>query len=253
MKKKLKILLSAYACEPNVGSEQEIGWLWAYNLSKKGHDIYVITRTSNKKAIESFTKKKNLKVNFIYFDYPEWILNIISRKGKQNFLSFTYFFLWQVGIYFAIKPTINKINFDYIHHVTYGTFRYPSFLSFYKIPFIYGPLGGAEKCPVNLREDFTLREKFIEYIRDFSNFYCKFSPTINLTYLNSHKIYASTNETLKVIPSIYHKKTSILTPVSIRNFKINNFRYLKKKETNYNLLCRKICKLERASYYFKNF
>ena len=34
MKKKLKILLSAYACEPNKGSEPEIGWQWVINLSK---------------------------------------------------------------------------------------------------------------------------------------------------------------------------------------------------------------------------
>ena len=57
--KKLKILLSAYACEPNKGSEPEVGWQWALNLSEEGHDVYVITRTNNRRNIDSYKKKKN--------------------------------------------------------------------------------------------------------------------------------------------------------------------------------------------------
>ena len=52
--KKLKILLSAYACEPNKGSEPEVGWQWALNLSEEGHDVYVITRTNNRRNIDSY-------------------------------------------------------------------------------------------------------------------------------------------------------------------------------------------------------
>ena len=230
MKKKLKILLSAYACEPNIGSEQEVAWMLANSLSQNGHDVSVITRLSNKKAIEKSMLKKKLKINFIYFDYPNWILNIISRKGKRNFLSFLYFFLWQVGIFFAIKPYLKKIKFDYIHHVTYVTFRYPSFLSLYKIPFIFGPLGGGEKSPSKLRKDFTFVEKIIEYMRDVSNFYCKFSPTINLTYLNSFKILTTTEESRKIVPSIYHKKTSVLQAIGVEKFLIKKFVKKKKKK-----------------------
>ena len=44
----MKILLSAYACEPNKGSEPEVGWKWAINLVKAGHEVYVVTRLNNK-------------------------------------------------------------------------------------------------------------------------------------------------------------------------------------------------------------
>ena len=40
--KKKKILISAYACEPNKGSEPEVGWQWALTLSKLGNQVYVI-------------------------------------------------------------------------------------------------------------------------------------------------------------------------------------------------------------------
>jgi len=33
----MKILISAYACEPNTGSEHEVGWRWIKVLSKYKH------------------------------------------------------------------------------------------------------------------------------------------------------------------------------------------------------------------------
>ena len=41
--KRHKVLLSAYACEPNKGSEPGVGWNWAKHLAEK-YEIYVITR-----------------------------------------------------------------------------------------------------------------------------------------------------------------------------------------------------------------
>ena len=48
MSKKLKVLLSAYACEPNKGSEPGVGWNWLIEIAKLNHKVTVITR-SNKK------------------------------------------------------------------------------------------------------------------------------------------------------------------------------------------------------------
>ena len=57
---KKKILLSAYACEPNTGSEHEVGWQWIKNIKNKGNIIEVITRKSNKKKILKEIKKKKI-------------------------------------------------------------------------------------------------------------------------------------------------------------------------------------------------
>ena len=53
----MKILISAYACEPDNGSEPAAGWNWVCELSKKGHQLYVITRENNKSSIKSYLKK----------------------------------------------------------------------------------------------------------------------------------------------------------------------------------------------------
>jgi len=220
---KKKILLSAYSCEPNRGSESEVGWCWALSLANQGNEVFVVTRLNQKKNIENFLHFKNLNnLKFIYFDYPNWIIKIL--KNNNYSYSYLYFFLWQIGIFFKVYNLIKRIKFDYIHHVTFVSIRIPSFLCLYNVPFIFGPLSGGDTVPKNLRKNFTLKEKANESLRDLNNFYIKFSPLINLNFLRSKKIYVNSEHTKKLIPKIYYNKTEVLLAVgydSNENLKID--------------------------------
>ena len=48
----MKVLLSAYACEPNKGSEPGTGWNWLKQIARF-NEIWVITRANNRESIES--------------------------------------------------------------------------------------------------------------------------------------------------------------------------------------------------------
>src|ERR1700686_5022098 len=48
----LRILLSAYACEPGKGSEPGVGWHWAVEMARLGHRVTVLTRQNNRAGIE---------------------------------------------------------------------------------------------------------------------------------------------------------------------------------------------------------
>ncbi len=226
----MNILLSAYACEPNKGSEPEVGWKWALALSKRGHQVYVITRKNNKNIIDEYLKKNSLdNLKFIYFDFPSWILKTI--KGKSNAYAYFYIFLWQIGIFFAIKPVLKKIKFDFIHHVTFASLRFPSFLSLYNIPFIYGPVAGGDTIPFRLRKKFSFLEKMREFIRDINNRYIKISPFINLTLSRSHKIYVTSEETKKLIPKKYYHKTYLKLAIGIDGVKNLDEKYYKEDKS----------------------
>ena len=218
-----KILLSAYSCEPNRGSESEVGWCWATNLANQGNEVFVITRLNQKNNIEKSKNFQNLKnLNFIYFDYPNWIIKIL--KNDNYSYSYLYFFLWQIGIFFKVYKLVKKVKFDYIHHVTFVSIRIPSFLCLYNVPFIFGPLSGGDTVPTNLRKNFTLKEKIKEFLRDLNNFYIRFSPLVNLNFFKAHKIYVNSENTKGIIPKIYHYKVDILLAVgyeSNENLKIN--------------------------------
>ena len=69
--KKLKIFISAYACEPNLGSEIGVGWNWVLQMSTF-FELWVLTRKSNQSSIETWlSKNKDYNhINFLYFDLP---------------------------------------------------------------------------------------------------------------------------------------------------------------------------------------
>ena len=226
MKKKLKILLSAYACEPNKGSEPEVGWKWATTLCRLGHEVHVVTKSNNKQNIEQYLKENNIEnLNFIYFDFPDWILNILKSGSKKNMLlnkkasiPYLYYIFWHIGIYFATKSIVKKIKFDFVHHVTFVSIRFPNLLCLHKIPFIFGPISGGEKVPYQLRKNFSLSFKIKELFRDLSNYYIKISPLINLTLHKSDKIFVTSLETKKTIPKRYHHKTKIMLGIGFEKF-----------------------------------
>ena len=39
MSRRLQVLLSAFACEPEKGSEPEVGWQWALQMVRKGGTV----------------------------------------------------------------------------------------------------------------------------------------------------------------------------------------------------------------------
>ena len=50
--KRLKLVLSCYACEPNRGSEPGVGWAWALGMAKR-HETFALTRANNQGVIEA--------------------------------------------------------------------------------------------------------------------------------------------------------------------------------------------------------
>ena len=68
VKNRIRVLISAYACEPNKGSEPGVGWNWALQMAKL-NEVYVITRSNNRKIIiliQSYTVLSRIKDMSVY-------------------------------------------------------------------------------------------------------------------------------------------------------------------------------------------
>ena len=147
------ILLSAYACEPNKGSEPGVGWLWAMELSQRNFEVHVITRLNNQPAINKFfeTRKKPSNLTFHYFDVPKWLS--WWKEGGRGVR--TYYLLWQIGAYFFAKRLTSLFYFNIVHHVSFVTIRQPSFIVRHTICF--GPVGGERsslRCRKGIESQF---------------------------------------------------------------------------------------------------
>jgi glycosyltransferase involved in cell wall biosynthesis len=148
MPERLKVLMSAYACEPNRGSEPEVGWQWARQMARF-HDVTVLTRANNRPAIEKVlpeSRDLDARLRFIYFDLSESALRL-KRWWRNPRL---YYHFWQQGARRLIRASQPHERYQLFHHVTFASYRYPTALWGHGVPMIWGPVGGAETIPMSL-------------------------------------------------------------------------------------------------------
>lgn len=231
--KKLQIILSAYACEPNKGSEPSVGWNWAVELIRMGHDIKIITRKNNKKVIERYIKKQSVikKDNFYYFDLPIFF-QVLKKKIPMGV--YIYYYLWQFFLYEDIKKKEFLKNYDIIHHITFGTIKFPSFLWKLNKTFIFGPLGGFEFNNIkNYKDYFSFKSRIYEFIRKKINFFLfKFNKSLINCYKNTDLILSRNTETKLNLKKFFKKKIIInrdvgcFSPKKLKNKGNNIFKFL---------------------------
>jgi glycosyltransferase involved in cell wall biosynthesis len=206
----LKVLLSAYACEPDRGSEPGIGWQWATRLAELGHELYVITRENNREAIERACNSRPIPtLHFVYFDLPRWA-SFWKRGGRGVHL---YYFLWQCCSYRLARNLHRCLRFDVVHHLTFGVFRQPSLLALLGAPFIFGPVGGGESAPTTLRQSMPPLARGKERLRDLANVYAKIDPLLRFVLRRTTKILCKTSATLDCIPRLYREHCELFLEV----------------------------------------
>ncbi len=145
--RRLRVLLLAYACEPNKSSEQEVGWKWALHLSEYC-DITVITRSNNRLTIED-QAQHDARVNRIQWIYRDlgtfWLT--VKRSLKAHRL---YYSVWQKSVERFLRSNNIRSEFDVIHHLTFASYRYKTAIAHLPGKKIWGPVGGAESTPWHL-------------------------------------------------------------------------------------------------------
>src|SRR5271169_4946615 len=67
----MRLLLSAYACRPNAGSEPGCGWNWATHLAARGIEVHVLVAKRNQEAIEAGLRANaTANLHFTYVSVP---------------------------------------------------------------------------------------------------------------------------------------------------------------------------------------
>ncbi|WP_310487330.1 glycosyltransferase [Chamaesiphon sp. VAR_69_metabat_338] len=189
----MKVLLSAYACEPGRGTEPGVGWNTAWEMAKH-HEIWVLTRPDDgKEAIEAeLERNPNPNLHFVYFTLP--IFGSLWRQGGSIAFLIHYYF-WQIQAFFVARQLHAEIGFDLAHHVTFVRHSSPSFLAFLPIPLIWGPVGGGESAPAPFWQDFSLSNKVYEILRSGIRWVGERDPFARIAAQRSAIARATTEDT----------------------------------------------------------
>lgn len=216
-KTRMKLLVSAYACEPGKGSEPAVGWNWVRALVRRGYEVHVLTRSNNREAIERVVAGGDPAPIFHYYDLPRWMRAWKRRPGGIYF----YYLLWQAGAYRLAKRLHAAEQFDRAHHVTFASYRQPSFMGGLGIPFIFGPVGGGESMPAEFRRRLSSGSRIAEAVRNAGNALISLDPLMRSTFSKAETIACTTAETMACIPAAYRAKCVVQLAIGIEESEIH--------------------------------
>jgi len=214
--KRLRVLISAYACEPQKGSEPGVGWNLSIHMAEL-HDIWVLTRSNNRPSIDAALELKPISgLHFVYYDLPH--LFRLWKKGSRG--ARLYYYLWHLGAARLARKVHKQIKFNLGHHVTFVKYWTPSIFAFLKLPFIWGPVGGGESAPFSFFSTLGTKGIFYELARITARRISEFDPLVHLTAKRATYALATTPETAKKLHKLGSKNIEILSEVSLSDHDI---------------------------------
>ena len=208
----MKILISAYACEPGRGAEPGVGWNLVRELSQK-HELWVMTRADHQDKVFQCGEKWIDRVHWVFIDPPTWI--IFWKKGSRGL--YPFYALWQVKAWKTAKRLQTEIGFDLIHHLTFGQYWVPTPLVKLPPPFVFGPVGGGESTPPGFSRHYSLMGKIREWVRDSFRRWLPVIPGLRRWYLDADWTMAATRNTEAALKRIGVSKLEVLHQSGIGN------------------------------------
>jgi len=220
----MKVLMSAFACCPGEGSEGGVGWNWAIEAAKLGHEVVVLTHKHDQAAIEAEIAFGNLPPN-LSFDFlmPAWLFWLMENGLKARLDGLTYqvvHLLWQFVAYAHVRKNHLDQGYDAIHHITYGGIRHPTLLGRFSIPLVLGPLGGGERTPFRLRRSHPLRGWIKDLMRDVHTWLLRADPITLMACHDALVIYVRTPETRDALPKRFDYKICQHWEIGVREKKL---------------------------------
>ena len=202
----MRILLSAYACRPNAGSEPGVGWNWATHLAARGIQVHVLVAKRNQEPIEAGLRANPIpNLHFTYVPVPyKW-----ANKNEA-----LHYVCWQTAALKAAKELASEFQFQLAHHVTYASVHVPSQLWRLGIPVVFGPVGGGQTAPPSMLPYFGA-EKSRERLRSSLTKALGLSPFHKQWLKRMSFVLAANRDTLDMVQALGCKNTSLMCDTAI--------------------------------------
>ncbi|WP_230772197.1 glycosyltransferase family 4 protein [Sphingomonas sp. Leaf4] len=187
------ILISAFACLPDRGSEPGVAWNWILTLARHGQHTSVLTQIRNRAAITAWAAGPDgAAIRGITFHYVPFFGSRPIPFGTPG--HYLYYYLWQIAALLYLLRTGAWRGATLIHHLTYGGINTGSLLFLLPRTFMFGPMGGGETAPLRLVRQFGRKSLLIEMVRTTLIGIARINPVLLLMQLRARRILMKTPE-----------------------------------------------------------
>lgn len=215
MRSRKKILVLAYMLSPYKGSEFSVAWNYVINMSKK-NDLTVLYGISgahmgNCEEMENYIQQHPIPGVKLIPIYPNKWANILNWPNRHDFFVYTFYYayqVWQKLAYKKAKELVKKNSYDIIHYVGMIGYREPGYLWKLGLPYIWGPVSGANNAPRQLMKRMPLLGKLKQTFRNIANI-IQFHTKIRLREALEHTdiLLTATSENQAKFKKVHHKES----------------------------------------------
>ena len=202
---KIKVLINAYACSPNMGSEPGMAWNWCVNLAKYC-ELHIITEGEFKDKIES--DLPNLShgnnMHFYYNPLSEEIRKMCWNQGDWRF--YKHYKKWQYKTYELAKKIVKNEDIQILHQLNMIGFREPGYLwKIQDIPFVWGPVDAKEKFPVSYLNGASVKTKAFTHLKNsITKLQLKYSNRVSKAVNSANVVVAASSNSQQAFKKFFN-------------------------------------------------
>lgn len=146
--------MSSYSFGAGRGSEAGVGWNVAAGMAARGHEVCVVTTSEFHHLNTPALEKANLPLRIVEFD-----------AGLTHFNSSQSYKQWQKAVGPELRRLAAENHYDLIHHVTFNQYRNLRDVFEVNLPYVIGPIGGAETVHPRFWKELPLSMALKEAVR----------------------------------------------------------------------------------------
>ncbi|MGI4834038.1 MAG: glycosyltransferase family 4 protein [Janthinobacterium lividum] len=192
----MRLLLSAYACDPYRGSEEGSGFNWLWQAAALGHEVWCLTTPRGRANLTQLLAERAAdptaaRIHLVYIDVPRPV-DYAYRWQPGVYL---HYLVWQYQAWRVARQLDAQVKFEVVHHVTYNSLQMASWLWRLGKPLLLGPLGGGMTAPTALRR--YLPDWFkTETVRNaISGLLTTFDPNVRQSLQHATLVFAANSDT----------------------------------------------------------
>ena len=207
----LNILINAYACSPNWGSEPGMAWNWITNIAKYCK-CFVITEGEWRKEIDEALKTHPLRDNitFYYNPVPQEVRDMCWNQGDWRF--YYYYRQWQKKTLKIAEQICKEHKIDVIHQLNMVGFREPGLLWKIEGPkYVWGPIGGMENIHTTYLDGAGLKQNLFCRIKNTINsLQYTYQPNVRKAIKRSDALVAAVKGVKDVLEKVYCRESVLI-------------------------------------------
>jgi glycosyltransferase involved in cell wall biosynthesis len=182
------VLISAYTCCPNRGSEPGNGWNWLMGYIQNGYTVHCVTSDRYVQEIKKYCEENKTEGLHFYFSTSFYSSFILKIPFIGDYL---HYYVWLVKARPFIKKLVRVNSFTHAHHVTYSSIKFGTPLYNLDMKVVLGPLGGGELPDKSLKKYLGGSYYFEAFKYAMADFLSIINPTVASSIKNADCILVS--------------------------------------------------------------